>query len=270
MTIETPLTTMLSDAKTHDSSVAILTKDGSLTPARHNFSSIGDARHDPHLNGHYLRHNPSWHVEFSPWKANNIHRLLQQKRLSPQTIAEVGCGAGEVLRQLQLKMDPACRFWGCDVAPAAIELARQRENERLSFEVCDFPAVDTPHTDLLLVLEVIDHVEDYLGFLRAIRSRAEWKLFSFSLDISMQSALREGALLRRKEVHSHIHHFNKELALAALRDTGYEIVHHEYPPMFAYSRLAKLAKPVRQIAFKLNPDLTARAFGGYSLMVLAR
>ncbi len=237
---------------------------------RQTFSSVADANLDPHLNGEYLQHNPTWHVEYSPWKATNIHRLLQQMRLEPRTICEVGCGAGEVLRQLQLKMDPTCRFWGYDVAPAAIELARKRENERLAFELCDFTAVETPHSDLLLVLEVVDHVEDYLGFLRAIKSRADWKIFSFSLDISMQSALRKGELLRRLEVHSHIHHFNKELALAALRKTGYEIVHSLYPPAFAYSRLAKLAKPIRQLASKLNQDLTARALGGYSLMVLAR
>ena len=234
------------------------------------FSSVADPRLDPHLNGEYLRHNPTWHVEYGPSKAANIHRFLQQMRLQPQTICEVGCGAGEVLRQLQLRMDPSCRFWGCDVAPAAIEMARQRANDRLDFEVLDFTAAETPHSDLLLVLEVVDHVEDYLGFLRAIRSRADWKLFSFSLDISMQSALRKGELLRRLEIHSHIHHFNKDLALAALRKTGYEIVHSFYPPMFAHSRLAKLAKPIRQLAFKFNQDLTARAFGGYSLMVLAR
>jgi hypothetical protein len=106
--------------------------------------------------------------------------------------------------------------------------------------------------------------------LRSIKNRAEWKLFSFSLDISVQSSLRCGVLLRRREVHSHLHHFNKELALAALRDTGYEIVDCFYPPLFAYSTLARLAKPIRQMAFKLSPDLTARLFGGYSLMVLAR
>jgi len=239
-------------------------------PARHLFASVADPRLDPHLNGKYLENNPTWHVEYSPWKARNVQGLLQHMRLHPKTVCEVGCGAGEVLRQLQLKMHSDCRFWGYDVAPAAIELARERENGRLSFEVCDFTAVETPHSDLLLILEVVDHVEDYLGFLRAIRDRAEWKIFSFSLDISMQSALRAGALLRRREVHSHIHHFNKELALSALRETGYEVVHSFYPPMFPYSRLAKLAKPIRQIAFKLNPDLTVRAFGGYSLMVLAR
>ncbi len=234
------------------------------------FSSIVDPSSDPHLNGEYLRHNPSWHVEYGPWKANNVHGLLQRKHLKLKTICEVGCGAGEVLRQLQLKMDPSCRFWGYDVAPAAIELAHNRGNDRLHFQVLDFTAVETPHSDLLLVLEVVDHVEDYLGFLRAIRSRAEWKLFSFSLDINMQAALRKGELLRRHEVHSHIHHFNKELALAALHKTGYTVMDAFYPTIFPFSRLAKLASPMRRLAFKLNPDLTVRAFGGYSLMVLAR
>jgi 2-polyprenyl-3-methyl-5-hydroxy-6-metoxy-1,4-benzoquinol methylase len=234
------------------------------------FASVRDAKSDPHLNGEYLRHNPTWHVEFSPWKADNIYGVLRRNRINPRTICEVGCGAGEVLRQLQLKMDSQCRFWGYDVAPPAIEMARTRENERLHFELGDFTAIPTPHSDLLLILEVVDHIEDYIGFLRTIKNRAEWKLFTISLDISAQAALRGGALLRRKEVHSHIHHFNKELALAALRDTGYEIVSYSYPSLFAYTRLAKMAKPIRRAAFALAPDLTVRMFGGYSLIVLAR
>jgi len=259
---------MIVTARNHTSAAVI---DAPVSPSLgRTFSSVADPSLDPHLNGEYLRHNPTWHVEYGPWKANNIHRLLQQKGLQPKTICEVGCGAGEVLRQLQLKMDPSCQFWGCDVAPAAIELAQQRTNDRLRFDLLDFTAVETPYSDLLLVLEVVDHVEDYLGFLRAIKPRAEWKLFSFSLDICMQAALRKGALLRRLEVHSHLHHFNKELALAALHKTGYEVVDAFYPTMFPFSKLAKLAKPLRQLAFRLNPDLTVRALGGYSLMVLAR
>lgn len=234
------------------------------------FSTISDPSSDPHLNGKYFEHNPTWHVEFSPWKAENIFRFIQQKQLTPKTIVDVGCGAGELLRLLQTKMDPACRFWGYDVAPPAIEMAKQRENDRLRFELSDFPAIETQKMDLLLALEVVDHVEDYRGFLRAVRNRAEWKLFSFSLDISVQSTLRKGALLSRRELHSHLHHFNKETALAVLRETGYEVVDHIYPPTFAYSTLAKAALPIRKLFFALNQDFTARMFGGYSLLVLAR
>jgi SAM-dependent methyltransferase len=243
---------------------------GVYSPDNRHSSSVANAKSDPHINGSYFRHNPTWHVEYSPWKAANIHRLLQRMQLNPQTICEVGCGAGEVLRQLQLRMDCRCRFWGYDIAPPAIQMAKQRENERLHFELADFAAIDTPHSDLLLILEVVNHVEDYMGFLRTLKNRADWKIFSFTLDISMQSALRGGELLRRREVHSHLHHFNKEIALAILRDTGYEIVDCSYPPIFAYSALAKLAKPIRKMVFELNPDLTARMLGGYSLQVLAR
>ena len=240
------------------------------SPAQKRFTSIVDPATDQHLNGEYFKKNPSWHVEYSPWKANNIQRMLERKKLRPQTVCEVGCGAGEVLRQLQMKLDPNCQFWGYDVAPPAIEMAKKRENERLHFDVADFGELETPLFDLLLILEVVDHVEDYIGFLRMLKGRAEWKLFSFSLDISVQSAFRDGAFAQRRKVHSHLHHFNKETALGTLEYAGFEIVDYFYPPNLAISRAAKLAKPMRAALFGPAPDLTVRLFGGYSLLVLAR
>jgi hypothetical protein len=234
------------------------------------FTSVVDKTTDPHINGEYFKHNPTWHVEYSPSKATNIHRFLQEKRIHPKTVCEVGCGAGEVLRQLQMKMNPECTFSGYDVAPTAIELAKTRENERLQFELADYGAIDTPYVDLLLALEVVDHVEDYFGFLRMLKHKAEWKIFSFSLDISVQSAFRAGAFDQRRKMHSHLHHFNKETALGALEYTGFEIVDYIYPPNLTFSRAAKLAKPVRSLFFGLAPELTVRLFGGYSLLILAR
>ena len=233
-------------------------------------STIGDPRTDAHLNGDYFRNHPTWHVEYSPLKAINIRGMLERHQVKPRTICEVGCGAGEVLRQLQMKMDPECRFWGYDVAPPAIEIAKQRENERLLFDVADFGMIDTPYFDLLLALEVVDHVENYFEFLRMLKRRAEWKLFSFSLDISVQSVLRTGELTRRREFHSHLHQFTKETALSALRYTGHEVVAAIYPPSLPVGTLAKLAKPIRQAIFSLNQEFATRMFGGYPLMVLTR
>ena len=234
------------------------------------FSSVSNPALDPHLNGEYFRNNPTWHIEYSPWKAGNILRMLEKNRLKPKTICEVGCGAGEVLRQLQLKMDPGCRFWGYDVAPKAIEIAKQRENDRLAFAAADLGELVTPPFDLMLVLEVVDHVEDYFGFLRMLKTRSELKIFSFSLDISVQSALRSGALLQRRVEHTHRHHFSKETAIRTLQESGFEIIDFFYPPNLAFGRLAKLAKPIRWLTFTLDPDFAVRLFGGYSLLVLAR
>jgi hypothetical protein len=122
----------------------------------------------------------------------------------------------------------------------------------------------------MLALEVVDHVEDYLGFLRMLKTRSEWKIFSFSLDFSAQSAIRKGALLQRRVVHSHRHHFSKETAVRTLEETGYEVVDCTYTSALAFSGLARLSKPLRVVTYNLNQDFAVRLFGGYSLLVLAR
>lgn len=58
-----------------------------------------------YISGEYLNKNPTWHVEESPWKAQQILRMLTLHHLTPRSICEVGCGAGEVLKQLQEQMD---------------------------------------------------------------------------------------------------------------------------------------------------------------------
>jgi hypothetical protein len=231
-------------------------------------------RGDPHVTGEYLRRNPGWHVHTSAWKAGEILRMLDRHRLAPKAIGEVGCGAGEVLRQLQLRMDPECRFWGWDIAPDAIRLAKTRENERLQFALADATRIETPPLDLMLVLEVVDHVEDYFSFLRQLKSRSSYQLFHLSLDLSVQNALRSGALLRQRDQYVHIHYFNKETALRTLEETGYEVLDSFYTPygiLFPGGRFNRwILGPLRRGLFKLNQDFAVRLLGGYRLMVLTR
>jgi hypothetical protein len=75
---------------------------------------------DRYTGDQYLGDNPDWHVADSAWKAEQILKALEGAR--PATICEVGCGAGEILRQLDDRLRPQ-RLVGYEVAPAAIELA---------------------------------------------------------------------------------------------------------------------------------------------------
>ena len=81
----------------------------------------------------YLEKNPLWHTEESCWKAEHLLRMINRHKIVPRTICEVGCGAGEVLKQLQHRLDKECDFLGCDISPQAIELCRSRANEKLDF-----------------------------------------------------------------------------------------------------------------------------------------
>lgn len=226
-----------------------------------------------YLNGEYLTRNPRWHLEESAWKAVQIRRMLQKNRIAPATVCDVGCGAGEVLRRLQQNLSDECKLYGYDISPQAIDLARSRANERLHFCLSDLCSVDGAWFDLILALDVIEHVEDYYGFLRLLRAKAHYKMFHIPLDISVQTVFRKNGLLKRRHLHDHLHFFSKETALQALQDAGYEVLDHFYTARtidLGDALGQRLLRLPRRFCFALHNELTVRVLGGYSLLVLAR
>lgn len=220
----------------------------------------------------YLEKNPSWHVEESPFKAKYILKLLERNNLSPSTICEVGCGAGEVLKQLQDKMGLGHEFWGYDISPIAQRLIEPRLNDKLHFKLAD-PSQGDKNYELLLVLDVVEHVEDYFAFLRSMRPVARYKLFHFPLDMSVQAVIRRNGMMKRRLDHAHLHYFTKELALQALIDTGYEIQDYIYTPRsneIGPSLLQKVFRLPRALLYSMNHDFAVRVLGGYSFMILAK
>ena len=224
------------------------------------------------LTGEYLARVPQWHTDDSAWKAKEVFKVLELAQLFPRHIAEVGCGTGEVLRQLQSLMDPRCEFWGYDIAADAIELSRSRQNQRLHCKVGNISDESSVDFDLLLVLDVIEHQENYFGFLRDLKPLAPYKLFHTVLDLSAQAVLRPGGLVRLRKTSDDLHLFTKDTMLQALRDEGYRIIRWSYAPRACY-RAAGFAQRVKQwprrLLYALDQDLAVRGLGGYSLFVLA-
>jgi 2-polyprenyl-3-methyl-5-hydroxy-6-metoxy-1,4-benzoquinol methylase len=223
-------------------------------------------------NGEYLRNNPTWHVEDSPWKAKQIMKMLARNSISKKKVAEIGCGAGEILNQLYAAMPDDVSFTGYDISSDAINLARPREKERLKFKLENF--AETNETfDLLLMIDVFEHVNDYLGFLKLCKNKAKNTIFHIPLDISVQAILRNKLMAVRNSV-GHLHYFTKETALATLADSGYEIVDYFYTPGSAdlprKTLKSKIAFFPRKLLFKANQDLSVKILGGCSLLVLAR
>lgn len=222
--------------------------------------------------GRYLEENPSWHVEDSPWKARQIRRMLERNDLAPRTVCEVGCGAGEILRRLHEELDPTIRFVGYEISPQAFELCRARATDRLEFRLGDIRNDEDAFFDLILLIDLLEHVEDYFQFLRAIKPRSPYKIVHFPLDISVQTVLRNAPMLKSRDSLGHLHYFTKDLALRVLSDTGYEIVDYFYTggELPARSPKARVGKLLRKALFPLHQDLAIRLLGGYSLLVLAR
>jgi len=223
--------------------------------------------------GRYLEKNPLWHVEESPWKAKQILRLMKRNSLAPRAIGEVGCGVGEVLKQLQENMPADCMFYGYEVSPQAFELCKSRANERLRFKLMDIGKERDGQFDLILALDVIEHLEDYFSLLREIKPQGRHHILHIPLDLSVQTVFRRNALLKRRDLHAHLHYFTKETALRTLRVVGYEVLDYFYTPRsveLGSERIQKILKMPRRICFAVHEDLTARILGGFSLLVLTK
>ncbi len=223
-------------------------------------------------NGDYLAANPEWHEENSAWKAGKIQELLRRNGIEPKTLCEVGCGAGAILASLQQSW-PAARFDGYDTSSQAFEICRKKANDRLTFHLGDFTKYDDSHYDVLMAIDVFEHVEDYMGLLRKLRPRADHKVFHVPLDLSAQGLLRDSLIVAREQV-GHLHYFTRTTALATLTDCGYEIVDSFYTArgvdIPGNNWKTQLMRWPRAVAFRLDPDRAALILGGFSLMVLAR
>ncbi|MEZ6096155.1 MAG: class I SAM-dependent methyltransferase [Pirellulaceae bacterium] len=229
---------------------------------------------DLYTGGGYLENNPTWHLEDSPFKAKYIHQIIAANKLSPQTIAEIGCGAGGVLHELgKLLPSPEIRFSGFDVSADAIEMAQQFVNERTSFEAINL--FDAPQQfDLLMAIDVFEHVPDYLGFISGCARLAKYKLFHVPLDIHVSSVLRGTVGSARANV-GHLHYFTSETALDTIRGCGMNIVDSLFTPtaIELYRMHPSLKRAIanmpRWLVSKINKRIAARWFGGYSLLILA-
>ncbi len=228
---------------------------------------------DFYKDGSYLKANPAWGIEESAWKTKYILKMIERNRLSPKTLCEVGCGAGEILVQLQKKMEN-CMLWGYEISPYAFNLCRPRANDRLSFRLKDILQEEDVFFDIILLIDVIEHIEDYFAFLRRIKQKSTYKIIHFPLDLSVESVFRLKPLMKRREEVGHIHYFTKELAIQVLKDTGYEVIDCFYTPsdieLPAQSFKRRFMRWPRRLFFSIHKDLAVRVLGGYSLLVLAR
>lgn len=222
--------------------------------------------------GSYLRQNPHWHVGDSAWKATHIATMLQRNSLTPSSIGEVGCGAGEVLIELARHLPPGVRFDGYEISPDAYAICAPKSTKAIRFHLGDLMKQDQ-HFDLALAIDVFEHVEDYFAFLRQLKPKAQHKIFHIPLELSALMVARPRPLLHQRRSVGHLHHFSKETALATLQDTGYQVIDYTYTSgrteLEGLGWKTRLLKGPRKALAFAAPDAAARLLGGYSLLVLA-
>jgi len=229
--------------------------------------------YDKYASNDYLQHNPTWDIEDSPWKAVYVAKILRNVEFDIGTICEIGCGAGGVLAELRHSY-PQVKLYGYDIAPDAARFWEKHEKSGISFQVGDFFVLNQKHYDVILLLDVIEHVADPFTFLFKLHGMAKYYVFHIPLDLSASSVVRERPLLNSRQEVGHINYFTKNLALSLLKECNFEIIKWQYsgaafnsPQRTWKTRLASFP---RRFLYVVNKDWGVRILGGETLFILAQ
>lgn len=223
----------------------------------------------------YSKNKPTWDDEGTGWKASVIQKLLQKNDVFPESIIEVGCGAGGILKELSLLNPSIKSLKGYDISPYAIAMANKHTNEKIQFFNTDYINSNDAGGDVLLVIDVIEHIDDYYGFLNKLRDRSSNVVFHIPLDLSSRNILKPHTILLQRQLVGHLHYFTKEIAEWALKDTGFTVIDWLYTKPAIDTEVAQsfktsLKKTLRNISFAVNKDWSVKMWGGYSMMILAK
>jgi cyclopropane fatty-acyl-phospholipid synthase-like methyltransferase len=221
----------------------------------------------------YAEKNPTWHEEDASWKAGHIERMIKRNKIPHDKICEIGCGTGEILLNLE-RAFPKSTLSGYEVSPHAFNRAAPKQTDHTKFYLEDVLSGSDQHFDLVLAIDIIEHIEDYISTIKALRAIGQYKIFHIPLDLSAQSLIRSRPISDLRRNVGHIHYFYKETAIATLEDCGYTIIDQcytasrlELPNQALTSRMMRLP---RRMMFAVNADFAVRLLGGYSLLILAK
>lgn len=225
-----------------------------------------------YTDGRYLADTADWHEADAAWKAGHIRRMITLAGAAPASIGDLGCGAGGILHHLKQLM-PATAMTGYDISPQAIDIASRRARPGLDYRVAGLEGLTGVRHDLMLMIDVFEHVPDYLGFLGRARPLADAFVFHVPLDLWAAGLIDERLIMSRRRGVGHLHYFTKTTALATLEDCGYRPRHcfftdsGFFPPDRSWK--ARLRDAPHRLLHRLAPDLAVRLLGRHSLMVWA-
>ena len=225
-----------------------------------------------YTSGKYLANNPSWHLEDSPWKAGNIVYIIKKNRLRPRTICEVGCGAGEILRQLKKQLPASIKYFGYEISPQAYKLCRANPSG-IKFHLADLTREDAGY-DLILIIDVIEHIAHFIPFLKKIRTRGGKFIFHVPLDDCLKNKVFKKNYEEERKKVGHLHSFAQEKIFAALKSCGYRVDDYFITPSFSIyphkSFKNLIGQILRRLLFRLNSRFAARMMNGFSIMIYCR
>lgn len=167
-------------------------------------------------------------LEVSEFKVPHLAALLPRHR-KLHSVLEIGCGTGELVAHFPLAK-PATRT-GCDISPANIATARRRY-PNANFHAGDFHELIPSKFDAVILSDVLEHVDDDIGFLRDASSLGACVLVNLPLECNWLNNRRNYG---PHDVSGHLRRYTLQDGLALFARAGLRVTRwhqvwiHELP-----------------------------------------
>lgn len=135
--------------------------------------------HTIYESGDYLKNNPSWDSEDCSWKARFIIQFIQNHKIIPVSICDIGCGSGGVLAEIRQSY-PESQLFGYDIAADAAQFWENHTEMNINFIRGDFIKLNTQKHDIILLLDVIEHLLDPITFLVNLQEFSRYIVYYFA------------------------------------------------------------------------------------------
>jgi SAM-dependent methyltransferase len=191
-----------------------------------------------------------WHWWFRGRRAV-IHALLERAELAPNPrILDAGCGTGRNL----VELGPLGEAHGVDASPQAVEYCRKRGLARVQHGTLDALPFEPGSFDLMLMSDVLEHIEDDDEALRELLRVAT------PAGRLVMTVPAYGWMWSQHDV-SHHHHrrYTRPLLRERVRAAGWEPTFATYfnsillPPIALVRALARRGEPKEHGDMELTP-----------------
>jgi len=215
----------------------------------------------------------------APWKSQEVLRVFVPWSAAAgfrvNSLIDVGCGSGDAVAQvcdgLRAQGHPVKVVKGYDVSPGIRKVKQTHKN--VQFVQGDF-CKSEENVDVVMLLDVVEHVIDPLGFLKSVGSHCKVLIIHFPLENHLSAALRNK--FARGAPPEHLLVLDAPAAVNLVAFAGLRIETWAYTLAFKspYQRTRSLPRvfvyPFRYILGLVSPYLLAKTIGGVSLLLVAR
>lgn len=159
-------------------------------------------------------------IEATEFKIPNLLGMLPEGKVLESAL-EIGCATGELIGNLPVV--PGGRRTGCDISPANIEAASSRFTD-VNFFSGDFAEMPPTQFEAVILSDVLEHVDDDVGFLRQAANFGHYTLVNLPLEDNWLNSRRAYG---PDDTSGHLRRYSLKQGLDLLSNAGLTVLNYQ-------------------------------------------